>query len=229
MILAYNLKLVMKTLKISNTDEKKVYLNSFCLMMLLLTFLQDIVSPPVLPKILKNSEKLSEKLESGNKIFKEKKNKNHYYNKNKKSIEEVVMNTSLKEYDLNYDFNFQFEDIYNRFLEENKVRNEMSLAELFLKFIEFLIFYFRYESVFAYCSFSPGEGFYNKLNHKNFGFDDKFYQNLNYINKRGDILIREPFDHGYNPAQTMEKKNTEDFIAELKNFYFNLIEKGEFS
>ena len=51
-ILGVTLKSVIKKYKIKNTDNMKNYLNSFSWMLLLITFLQDVIDPPVLPKLL---------------------------------------------------------------------------------------------------------------------------------------------------------------------------------
>ena len=93
----------------------------------------------------------------------------------------------------------------------------------------FVIFYFKNDSVFVFCGFSPtGEGFYSKNDLKNFDFDQKYSMIVKNLLKKGDFLIREPFDHTYNPAQTMVRKDTEEFVERLKNLYFQLIENGEY-
>jgi hypothetical protein len=232
-ILAHNLKYILKALDINNSDKGKIYLNSFCWMILLVTFLQDVVQPPVLPKILSNCHASSKKIEAARNLKKEgekpeKKDKAKFYQKTRK-FDDIVLNTSPKEYDLNDSFTEQFPIIYKNFISNLECKNEMSLSELFVKFLEFVIFYFKYDSLFVHSSFG-GECFMNRSDFKILEFKDRnFYDNLKYLLKKdkGEILIREPFDHGYNPAQTMQKEKANELNNRLKNYYFNVIQKGE--
>jgi DNA polymerase sigma len=223
-ILAINIKKYIKELEICNTDKFKLYLNSFSWMLLLLTFLQDVVNPPVLPKLLQDSNKSIRLIISGNKKKdKEKRNNQKGYQKN---ICEVMDNSSLKEFEVTSDFMENYENVYLEFKSTNK--NEMSLAELFLKFLEFVIFYFKYDSVYANCSFS-GECFMNKSMITSYDSKDKFsniYKGVVNKNKKYSIIIRDPFDHTYNPAQTLHIERATEFINKLKSFYFDILENG---
>ena len=57
-ILVICVKHIIKKLNIKNEGYNKFYLNSFCWVMLLITFLQDLIKPAVLPKILENSKQV---------------------------------------------------------------------------------------------------------------------------------------------------------------------------
>ena len=78
-LLLITIKNMIKILRINNIsdDRNHSFLNSFSWSLLLIAFLQDIVQPPVLPKILSNSEIFITKAFFGyNKIEKEEEEKN---------------------------------------------------------------------------------------------------------------------------------------------------------
>ena len=51
-LLANALKKFIEIIKIKSTENKNEFLNSFSWMILLITFLQDIIKPHILPKLL---------------------------------------------------------------------------------------------------------------------------------------------------------------------------------
>jgi hypothetical protein len=228
-ILAHNIKNVIKSLKLNNTDDVKVYLNSFCWMTLLLTFLQDIVQPPVLPKILCGTNRVIRRIEAAGSEKKKKDGEKKQYFKTQKTFEDVMNTIQFRDYEINDTFCDEFQQIYENFSKNCEEKNQMSLSELFVKFLEFVIFYFKYDSIFVHSSFS-GECFMNKGDIKNLEFNDKHFYEMskNFLKKdKAEILIREPFDYGYNPAQTMFKEKTSEFSNKLKDYYFSIIETGE--
>ena len=60
-MLLISIKHIIKILKINNISEDRnhSFLNSFSWSLLLIAFLQDIIQPPILPKILTNSESIT--------------------------------------------------------------------------------------------------------------------------------------------------------------------------
>ena len=67
-MLLISIKHIIKILKINNISEDRnhSFLNSFSWSLLLIAFLQDIIQPPILPKILTNSESITIKTFFGN-------------------------------------------------------------------------------------------------------------------------------------------------------------------
>lgn len=222
-ILAYNVKKYIKSLSLNHSDEGKNYLNSFCWMLLLLTFLQDVVNPPVLPKILNLSSSKKILIQTSGKIPKPDGKKN-FYLKNIKTMYDVLRYSENKEFEINEDFlqSSYYENIYQEF-RKNNTPNIMSVAELFLKFIEFITFFFKYDSIFVNCGFK-GECFMNKSEFKI--PEDKSF-NYKGLMKKGSVHIKDPFDHTYNPAQTMECTNALRFTNILKSFYLHILKTGE--
>ena len=222
-ILAINIKLLIRKLELVNTEGNKVYLNSFCWMMLLITFLQDIISPPILPKLLVNANKTSIDIELGGK--KRIDTSSNYYLK-KKTIRMVLESTGIETMEISEDNFDNAPDIYVSTIEKE---NPMSLSELFIKFLEFVIFYFKQDSLFVNFSYNY-EGISSRSQIKNLLGDSRFrdyYYNRFMINPKGDILFREPYDYNYNPGQTLTE--TKAFIDKLKQAYFCLLKYGSLS
>lgn len=67
-LLSIAIKHITKTLKINNISDYKThsFLNCFSWVLLLIGFLQDIVNPPVLPKILQHSKIFEKEVFFGN-------------------------------------------------------------------------------------------------------------------------------------------------------------------
>jgi hypothetical protein len=208
-ILAYNLKDMLKQKQLNNTSDKKVYLNSFSWMMILVTFLQDVISPPVLPKLLKESDFIDFKLEKN-----KRKTKSYGY-KTRYDIHDLY-ETDLDYYTLSDTFFNRYIEIYNK---QIIVKNEMSCAELYTKFIEYIGFFFKQDSVYIDCK---AERFLSKSENKKFNSNGKF--NFEYFNEKQKkcLILRDPFDHTYNPAGISDDKKAKLF-SELRYFYYQLI------
>jgi hypothetical protein len=210
MILAYNLKDYLKQKGHSNTTTKKVFLNSFSWMMILVTFLQDIVTPPVLPKILRECDFKDVKLE------KNKRKPKTYGYKSKYDMNDLY-ETDMDMYLLNDNFFTRYMDIYKK---QIKVRNEMSCAELYTKFIEFMAFFFKHDSVYIDTTV---ERFLNKSENKRFNDNGKFnFGHFNDAGQKNCFVLRDPFDHTYNPARIAEEHRGKLFEG-LRDYYFQLI------
>ena len=233
-IIALNLKYFLKLISLENDNDNKIYLNSFSWMMLLITFLQDVIHPPVLPKLLMNAnDKVEVKVEIGgakkqmNSAITMNVNVVNKY-KHKKSIRNalngvdyVSMNVSKR--------NFKnYKQVYTDMIVNGK-RNEMSCGEIFLKFLEFVVFYLKNDAVFVNCSYNY-EGIMNFNDIKYQNKDEKmkeFYKKYIVKGKRMDALFfREPYDANYNPGHSLGNYN--EFINKLKNAFFVLMRCGSF-
>ena len=215
-ILGVTLKSVIKKYKIKNDDNMKNYLNSFSWMLLLITFMQDVVDPPVLPKLLSITNVEKQSILVGGKLDE----KTH-----KKNLRDVI--------ETSYHSNFYLVDFrkineYNNFVSVNK----MSCSELFIKFTEFIGFFFNSDYVFVNAGFEK-PSFMPKLNIKHFKFDIdfvKFYKSFirrNMVGEQTKMLIREPFDHSYNPANEVKPEFMNIIQKTFRDLYRNMIEKGE--
>ena len=246
-LLVISIKYIIKILKINNISDNKThaFLNSFSWVLLLIGFLQDIVSPPVLPKILENSEIFEKKAYFGNnKIEKEdaeksddKCNENKYEKIAKsKNFESFINNIKIDRIKIPKklgDVNFRINNYKNQITQ----KNNMSCSELLLKFLEFIIFYFKHDTIFVNCSFTY-EGFQNMekinddVNEDNNIFINYFNNKYNKKNKGekskdGYFLIRDPFDPRYNPAQTLKASSLKKLFSRLKMAYYHLLKYGE--
>jgi len=246
-LLLITIKHLIKFLNINNISEDKnhSFLNSFSWSLLLIGFLQDIVQPPVLPKILSNSEILiTQGFFGNNKLEKEEEekltNSDSKFEKvaKLKNFESFINNMELKDVEIpiglgDADYRKQ---VYQKQIKE---KNTMTCSELLLKFLEFVIFHFKYDTLFVNCSFSY-EGFQNIECIKNFKEDEdaKF---LNYFKTKhikkvreergrdGYFLLRDPFDPRYNPGQTLKASSLKKFFSRLKLAYYHLLKYGNFS
>ena len=97
--------------------------------------------------------------------------------------------------------------------------------------MEFVIFYFKFDSIFVDCGYCEnkieGECFKNKNLINNFDKDEKYFYNYyikkyNIYNKLknekkidGFILLRDPFDSHYNPGQNLKEIKVYNFINGL--------------
>ena len=248
-LLLIAIKHLIKFLRINNIsdDRNHSFLNSFSWSLLLIGFLQDIVQPPVLPKILSNSEIFMTKAFFGNnKIEKEEEEKNSEKNSENK-FEKV---NKLKNFE-SFINNIQINDVqiplglgdvkirkekYQKLIKE---KNNMTCSELLLKFLEFVIFYFKYDTLFIDCSFNH-EGFrsMDAINYFTSDEDSKFlhYFKTKYIKRvkedkgrDGYFLLRDPFDSRYNPGQTLKASSLKKFFSRLKVAYYHLLKYGDFN
>ena len=241
-LLAITLKKFIELIEIKSLENKPDYLNSFSWMILLITFLQDIIKPRILPKILShpNISIINYPIQYGQ-------NTGRYYTKFIASFINNIKEetTQLPETLSNSKISFQ---IYEEEIKNKEEKNDLSCSEIFLQFLEFIIYYFKSDSVYVNCSIENEgyESMYNILNY----YDDKTEVNRNdprfsdYFknkyckskyypdNKRtrdGLILIRDPLDPHYNPAQSLRVGCYKTFIENLKFGYLNLLKHGDFN
>ena len=247
-LLLISIKHMIKFLKINNISEDKnhSFLNSFSWSLLLIAFLQDIVQPPVLPKILSNSGIfITQAFFGNNKIEKEEEEKSQEKNSDNikmeksklKNFESFISNMELKDVEIPTnlgDINYR-KELYQK---QIKIKNNMTCSELLLKFLEFVIFHFKYDTIFVNCSFSH-EGFQSidainylkseeDVKFLNY-FKTKYFKKLKGENLRdGYFLLRDPFDPRYNPAQTLKAGSLKKFFSRLKLAYYHLLNYGNF-
>ena len=233
-LLAISLKKFIELIGIKSSEYKIDYLNTFSWMILLISFLQDIIKPKILPKILSynNNSIKNYKIPYG-----KNKPRNKFIDRFVKSIKEE--NTSLP------DSLFDKKLLTQIYKEQISEKNNLSCAEIFLNFIEFIIFYFKSDSVYVNCSIED-EGYepmYYILNvnekielskrdeRYSEYFKNKYCKFKNPIDnkkiKDGIILIRDPIDPHYNPAQTLKSNSYNTFIDNLKKGYLELLRNGD--
>ena len=246
-LLLIAIKHLIKILRINNIsdDRNHSFLNSFSWSLLLIAFLQDIVQPPVLPKILSNSEIFITKAFYGyNKVEKEEEEKNIEKNSDNKfekvnklkNFESFINNMEL--YDVQIPLGLGNTEIRKQNYENQiKEKNNMTCAELLLNFLEFVIFHFKYDTLFVNCSFTH-EGF-RSIDAINYFTSDDDYKFLNYFKTKyirrvkddrgrdGYFLFRDPFDPRYNPGQTLKASSLKKFFSRLKMAYYDLIKYGD--
>ena len=249
-LLVISMKYIIKILKINNISDDKAhsFLNSFSWVLLLIAFLQDIISPPVLPKILMNSEIFEKEAYFGNnKVEKEDSDKSDdkcsesKYQKiaRSKNFESFINNIKIETIKIpKYlgDINSRI----NNYEKQITKKNNMTCSELLIKFLEFVIFYFKFDTLFVNCSYVY-EGFKNMqmINDDDMSEDDNIF--IDYFNRKynkknkgekkkdGYFLIRDPFDPRYNPAQTLKASSVKKLISRLKLAYYHLLKYGDFS
>jgi hypothetical protein len=247
-LLVVSVKHIIKILKINNISDDKThsYLNSFSWVLLILAFLQDIISPPVLPKILTNNVFFEKEAYFGNnKIEKEDSEKSvdkYFENKyekitRSKNFESFINNIKIETIKIPK-FLGDINSRINNYEKQITQKNKMTCSELLLKFLEFVIFYFKNDTLFVNCSFVY-EGFQNM---KIINEDDMDEENnifINYFNKKynknnqgekkkdGYFLVRDPFDSRYNPGQTLKASSLKKFFSRLKLAYYHLLKYGD--
>lgn len=231
-LLAITLKKFLGFLGLKSQDSNPSFLNSFSWMILLVSFLQDIIKPKILPKILSNKSNsyMSYEIKYGN---------NYTLGK---SFDEFVNNMKSENtffveslYDRKH-----FMNIYREEIEKNG-KNDMSCAEIFLSFLEFVIYYFKSDTV--YVNFSiENEGYESMNNILNYNEikkikDERFteYFKYRYFKQKSDdkikikdglILLRDPLDPHYNPAHTLINRVYNTFMEKLKFGYLYLLKNG---
>ena len=219
--------------------------NTFVFISLLSTFLQDIIQPPILPKIF--SDQISE-------IFPYKLPfPNYYENKISLFIDNLQYN-----YIIHIPKNIldkeKLRKIYNDQIGKNK--NNLTCSQLFLYFLEFLIYYFKYDTLYVNCSLQ-NEGFDSMNNILNEEEDDdenirnnldkkypndiyfkEFFKNNYYKkrnerrdinhNKKGFILLRDPVNPFYNPGDILSENLFEKYFTKIKKGHDILLNTGDF-
>ena len=229
-ILVICVKHIIKKLNIKNEGYNKFYLNSFCWVMLLITFLQDLIKPAVLPKILENSKQVKKTISLGGL---------QQLNINTKTFFNFCNNTYSTNIIAPVDNYKNYIEIYENTITE---KNNMSLSEILIKFFEFVSFYFKYDAIYINFFFI-GEGIQN-ISHiyQNKSNDEEFYtyykkkykeHRIKMYNrpimteKDGLILFREPFDGNYNPGQTFRDRiKSDEFFEKIRYAYRTLVLTG---
>ena len=233
-ILAITLKYFLKKIGLKN----KKYLNTFSFMSLLVAFLQDIINPPILPKIF--SDKNSEIINKSIPVFSEDK---------EKKINPFIELLSKKSIFLpkNIFYKDKLKQLYKEQILDNKDKNNLTCSEIFLYFLEFLIYYFKFDTLYVNFSLNK-EGFDSMNNLINDEDEDDFnsiynikYPNDIYFkeffkenkdkndsNKKGVYLIRDPMNPFYNPADSLKKKEFDIFFDKIKKGHEILLNTGSF-
>ena len=232
-IVALALKKFLKEIKLK--DSNKIYLNTYSFMILLVSFLQDIIQPPILPKIF--SEKntiLIDKLIS----FTSQENKRELT-----TFMETINYKHIHLPEIIFDKE-KLKKLYNEQIGINK--NNLSCAEILLYFLEYIIYYFKFDTLYVNCSLQY-EGFdsMNNLldedeNDEEFGnkvpndiYFKEYYKKRKEDNKpKGLYLIRDPINPFYNPGDDLNnsKKNLyKDFFQKIKKGHDSLLISGSFN
>ena len=202
------------------------FLNSFSWEMLIKAFLQDIIKPAILPKLIENCDqevinvkfgKMFFNIESGGKSLSN--FVNDMYNEK--------INVPIIDID-------KAKEIYNNTI---KIKNEMPCSELLLKFLFFVIFVLKGDSIYVNNT-KENEGFENiigifkpkTLQDKKFRYyfraKYKKYDGKRKAKKDGIFLFRDPFDAHYNPGQSLKESHEEIFYNKMKKVYYHLMETG---
>ena len=223
-MLVIYIKHIISVKKIKNSEKNKSYINSFAWTNILLTFLQDILDPPLFPRLLNEENKKSIEIKVGG-------------GKGKgeaKILNDEIPCQNTRKFDV-FDYpNNNLEEIKTKFYGINKNeetnkglkgKNKMTVSEIFLKFAQFIGYYFNYRytivnSCYEYQSFMP-KVFKNKLKDGNTKY---FFKKCN--DDDDLLLIREPFDYTYNPCKTVPKENLEEIKRIFRDIYINILEKG---
>ena len=226
-ILVYIIKYLVKKLGIKyEVNENNSYLNSFSWVLLIISFLQDIIDPPILPKLFENCSFIKKNIFFGD--IQKKKFGAYDFNDfiyGIKTNTVKIPNGDLEEY----------KKIYIEFKKNNN-NNNLSVSELLLSFLEFIIYFYKYDVLYHNFSFNGKEGIINRSNILN--YEDPIYKDEYYLKKYltfnskdnnirdGVFLFRDPFDSHYNPGQTFKFKDIDNFFNKLEFAYKTLIETG---
>ena len=130
-------------------------------------------------------------------------------------------------------------EIYNNTI---KVKKQMSISELLLKFLFFVIFVFKGDSVYI-NNIKEKEGFEN-INEllspkttQNKIFSSYFKNKYKRPDKKGKkrkskkdgiFLFRDPYDPHYNSGQSFKENQKDIFYKKMKSVYYHLMETGSF-
>ena len=233
MLVVY-LKYIISKYNIKNTGNDKSYINSFAWTNILLAFLQDILDPPLFPKLLKDKNKNRIKIKVGGGPGKNK----------KKKLENEIEYQRTRYFDVvKLDENNQIESS-NKIKEEfyhvkEKVKgkdvdgdikflakNDMSVSEILLKFVQFIGYFFNYKYTMVDSSYE-NQGFIPKIvkNKSNDEFVKCVFKKCDDLDDT--LLIREPFDHTYNPCKSVPHEKLDEIQEKFRNIFINIFEKGE--
>ena len=219
------IKYIIKEIGLKTITAETSFLNSFSWEMLIKAFLQDVIYPPILPKLIEKSDQNSINVKFGKLFF------NVEGGKNLKNFINDMYSEQITVPDINYE---KAKKIY----EENiKIKNEMPCSELLLKFLFFVIFIIKGDSIYINNT-KEKEGFENIIGiFKPKSMQDKkyrYYFRTKYrrfdakkrIKKEGIFVFRDPFDAHYNPGQSLKESHEEIFYQKLKKVYYKLMETG---
>ena len=230
MLVVY-LKYIISKYNIKNTEKDKLFINSFAWTNILLTFLQDILKPPLFPKLLneRNKKKIRIKVGGGpgRSIKKELKDEIKY---------QRIRNFDVLDLDLDKNNDNNIDNIKNKFYkkeEKNERKNDnvdysnkMSLSEILLKFVQFIGYFFNYRYVMVNTNYEY-QGFISKI--EKIKSKDEFVKTVynNCDDPDNTLLIREPFDHTYNPCKSVTSDKLDEIQEKFRKIYINILEKGE--
>ena len=195
---------------------------------LLIAFLQDIINPPILPKILSKDILNVKNIPSGYEF-----NEGSYHSFIYKGMH-LPKNIFDKE---------KIRNIYNEQINKNK--NILSCAEIFLKFLEFIIYFYKFDSIYINLSLNyegfdsinnisniiniyDEENIFFKNNPNDFNFIEKFYKYYKTNKSDNIILIREPANLSYRIGP-LYFQNFREFYKKIKAGYEILINTGSFN
>jgi len=219
------IKYIIKEIGLKTINGETSFLNSFSWEMLVKAFLQDIIKPPILPKLIENSDQKQISVKFGKLFF------NVEGGKNLKNFINDMYEEKIIIPDLNIKKAFE---IYNDTI---KIRNEMPCSELLMKFLFFVNFIFKGDSIYVNNT-KEKEGFENiigifkpkTLQDKKFRYYFRTkYKRLDIkkrIKKEGIFVFRDPFDAHYNPGQSLKESHEDIFYQKLKKVYYKLMETG---
>jgi len=218
-------KYIIKEMGLKTLNGETSFLNSFSWEMLIKAFLQDIIKPPILPKLIENSDQNQINVKFGKLFF------NVEGGKNLKNFINDMYSEKIQVPDINYE---KACEIYNDTI---KIKNEISCSELLLKFLFFVIFVFKGDSIYINNT-KEKEGFENiigifkpkTLQDKKFRYYFRTkYRRLDIkkrIKKEGIFVFRDPYDAHYNPGQSLKESHEDIFYQKLKKVYYKLMETG---
>ena len=207
--------------KITNLTKDNYYLNSFSWTTLLITFLQDIIQPPILPKLFSEKEindKIKKIIKFGNGKGIDKNNKNTEKNFSQffESLKEEIIH--IPDCLINKDKTKKIYIKFNKNNENNKVeKNNLTCAEILLKFLEFIAYYFKYDTLYVRCSLE-NEGFFNMSEIEN------IYNNDDEKEKVEENIIQEKESEPTKIQEEIQPAQTEplpDFSDLSPNIYGN--------
>ena len=237
-MLVIYLKYIIGEYNIKNSEEKKIYINSFAWTNILLAFLQDILNPPLFPRLLneKNRKRIKIKVGGGP------------GQNNKKELKDEIKYQRVRNFDVfktdeNKNYNIdKIKDNFYKKKEENNInknkneqniskkiytpKNKMPVAEILLKFVQYIGYFFNYRYTLVDSSYEY-QGFVPKI--------DKIESRDDFVKivyKKCDdpdnaLLIREPFDNTYNPCKSVSPEKLDKIQKIFREIYINILEKGK--
>ena len=221
-MLVIYLKHILSVKNIKNSENQKAYINSFAWTNILLTFLQDILEPPLFPRLLSEDNKKKIIINVGGTIGKGKTKelKDEFRTQNSREFNVIEYpNNNIKEIEK------KFYEIKNKKDNIFKGKNQMTVSEILLKFTQFIGYYFNYKYTFVNTSYEY-QSFMPKFlkNKSNDEFNKYFFKKCE--DEEELLLIREPFDHTYNPCKTVSKEKLDEIKKIFREIYINILEKG---